>query len=64
MRFRRQGDSPAVVSRIISRVLAFIAVLSLCVQGAAAQSVLRDAETEAMFREASAPIFKAAGFNP
>lgn len=41
-----------------------LAALSLCVQSAAAQSVLRDAETEALFREASAPIFKAAGFNP
>ena len=26
--------------------------------------MLRDAETEALFRDASAPIFKAAGFNP
>lgn len=52
------------MSFIFSRVLAVIASLSLCVQSAAAQSVLRDAETEAMFREASAPIFKAAGFNP
>lgn len=52
------------MSSIFFRVLAVIAAVSLCVQGAAAQSVLRDAETEAMFREASAPIFKAAGFNP
>lgn len=47
-----------------SRLIAALAALSLCVQPAAAQSVLRDAETEAMFREAAAPIFKAAGFNP
>lgn len=52
-------------SRLVpSRLIAALAALSLCVQPAAAQSVLRDAETEAMFREAAAPIFKAAGFNP
>ncbi|QOV95283.1 M48 family metalloprotease [Novosphingobium sp. ES2-1] len=48
----------------LSRLLALVAALSLCIQPAAAQSVLRDAETEALFRDASAPIFKAAGFNP
>ncbi|KHS47703.1 M48 family metalloprotease [Novosphingobium subterraneum] len=49
---------------LLSRLLALVAALSLCIQPAAAQSVLRDAETEALFRDASAPIFKAAGFNP
>lgn len=49
---------------LLARLLALLAVLSLCIQPAAAQSVLRDAETEALFRDASAPIFKAAGFNP
>lgn len=49
---------------LLSRLLALLAALSLCIQPAAAQSVLRDAETEALFRDASAPIFKAAGFNP
>ncbi|MCX7284322.1 MAG: M48 family metalloprotease [Novosphingobium sp.] len=52
------------MNSLIARVLALVAALSLCLQPATAQSVLRDAETEAMFREASAPIFKAAGFNP
>nr|WP_231735327.1 M48 family metalloprotease [Novosphingobium sp. CCH12-A3] len=49
---------------LLSRLLALVAALSLCIQPASAQSVLRDAETEALFRDASAPIFKAAGFNP
>ncbi|WP_240344835.1 M48 family metalloprotease [Novosphingobium sp. THN1] len=49
---------------LLARLLALLAALSLCIQPAAAQSVLRDAETEALFRDASAPIFKAAGFNP
>ncbi len=53
-----------LIPRAIGRLLALIAALSLCVQPAAAQSVLRDAETEALFRDASAPIFRAAGFNP
>ncbi len=48
----------------LSRLVAVFVALSLCLQPAAAQSVLRDAETEALFRDASAPIFKAAGFNP
>lgn len=49
---------------LFARLAALIAALSLCLQPAAAQSVLRDAETEALFRDASAPIFAAAGFNP
>lgn len=49
---------------IAARLTATLVALTLCVQGAAAQSVLRDAETEAMFREAATPIFRAAGFNP
>jgi len=49
---------------LLARLLALLAALSLCIQPAAAQLVLRDAETEALFRDASAPIFKAAGFNP
>lgn len=52
------------MTRLLSRILALLAALSVCVQPVVAQSVLRDAETEAMFRAASAPIFKAAGFNP
>ncbi|WP_230487869.1 M48 family metalloprotease [Novosphingobium sp. ES2-1] len=56
--------SVRIPALFLSRLLALVAALSLCIQPAAAQSVLRDAETEALFRDASAPIFKAAGFNP
>ena len=36
----------------------------LCAQPAAAQSILRDAETESLFRDMSAPIITAAGLSP
>lgn len=36
----------------------------LCAQPAAAQSILRDAETEALFRDMSAPLITAAGLSP
>ncbi len=60
-------DSPnPVITRptIFARITTVLAALALCIQPAAAQSVLRDAETESLFRDAAAPIFKAAGFNP
>lgn len=50
--------------RLFARLLAVIAALSLTVQQAAAQSILRDAETEALLRDISAPLIKAAGLEP
>jgi predicted Zn-dependent protease len=44
--------------------LALFVSLALCVQPAAAQSVLRDAETEALFRDISGPLVSAAGLQP
>ncbi|MEO6359699.1 MAG: M48 family metalloprotease [Sphingomicrobium sp.] len=44
-------------------MLALLAVFAT-VQPAAAQSVLRDAETEALFRDVSAPLITAAGLDP
>lgn len=44
--------------------LALAAVLAAAAQPAAAQSILRDAETEAMFAEMSAPLVRAAGLSP
>ena len=46
--------------------LAFLLILSfgLSARPAAAQSILRDAETEAMFKELSRPIVAAAGLRP
>jgi predicted Zn-dependent protease len=45
-------------------IAAFAATTVLWAQPAAAQSILRDAETEALFAEMSAPIVKAAGLSP
>jgi predicted Zn-dependent protease len=46
--------------------LAFLILLSFAVAArpAAAQSILRDAETEALFRDMSRPILEAAGLRP
>jgi predicted Zn-dependent protease len=52
---------------IIRRLRAVVAVLVaavLCVQPAMAQSILRDAETEAFFDEISEPLIRAAGLDP
>lgn len=48
----------------IGRALATSLALLLAPIPAAAQSVLRDAETEALFQDMAAPIVAAAGFNP
>ena len=50
--------------RILPRVVAILAALSLTVQPAAAQSVLRDAETEALLKDMAAPLVAAAGLAP
>jgi predicted Zn-dependent protease len=49
---------------LIRRLIALVAMVALCVQPAAAQSILRDAETEAFFREISYPLIVAAGLDP
>jgi len=51
---------------IVTRLLMMVAIgfAALVATPAAAQSVLRDAETEAMFRELSAPLIEAAGLRP
>ena len=47
------------------RIVAGIGVtLALMAAPAKAQSVLRDAETEALFRDMAAPLVRAAGMNP
>lgn len=49
----------------LARFLALIAVLSLMVaQPAAAQSILRDAETEALLNDMAEPLVEAAGLQP
>ena len=49
---------------MIRIALALLLSVVIAVRPAAAQSVLRDAETEAFFREISAPIVRAAGLEP
>ena len=52
------------VRKLFSRILAFAALCGLFSgQAAIAQSILRDAETEALIHDASAPIIKAAGLD-
>lgn len=63
----RMATLRTIASRATSlagRIAAGFAALSLTVQPAVAQSVLRDAETEALFRDISAPLIKAAGLEP
>lgn len=51
-------------SSLLSRCLALLLAATLSVQPAMAQSILRDAETEALFAEMSADIIQAAGLQP
>ena len=46
------------------RLAAVVAALACTVQSAAAQSILRDAETEALFHDMANPIIAAAGLDP
>ena len=50
--------------RFIARLLAVLAAAGLTVQTASAQSILRDAETEALLREMAAPLVAASGLDP
>ncbi len=50
--------------RLLARSAVTFAAMLLPLQAAQAQSVLRDAETEALFRDMSAPLISAAGLNP
>lgn len=51
-------------SRLVARAAAVLAAAGLVIQPAMAQSILRDAETEALFRDMSAPIVAASGLDP
>lgn len=50
-----------VIGRLLARCAAFLALVGLVAQPAAAQSVLRDTETEALLQDMAAPLVKAAG---
>ena len=51
-------------ARFLANVLATIAAAALACQPAAAQSVLRDAETEALLHDMAVPLIVAAGLDP
>lgn len=60
------SPSPVAMHRpgaLLARLLALAALLILAAWPARAQSVLRDAETEALMREAAAPLIRAAGLD-
>ena len=50
--------------RLTAHLTAFLALLLLGARPALAQSILRDAETEALFEEMAAPLVEAAGLEP
>ncbi len=50
--------------RFLTHLIAFVAAFGLVVEPAAAQSVLRDAETEALLDDMAAPLVEAAGLEP
>ncbi len=52
------------LSRALNFILSALALATMAAQPAAAQSILRDAETEAVFREMTRPIIIAAGLDP
>ncbi|WP_240504391.1 M48 family metalloprotease [Tsuneonella mangrovi] len=52
------------IGRLLAAALAVLAAFSLAIQPAAAQSILRDAETEALLHDLATPLIKAAGLDP
>lgn len=52
------------LSRFAARCTAAVAALALLAQPAAAQSVLRDAETEALLKDMARPLIAASGLDP
>ncbi len=52
------------MKRILRNVVTALSAIVFAVQPAAAQSILRDAETEALFHDMAAPLVKAAGLDP
>lgn len=52
------------LSRLLSRLTAVVLAVTLSIEPALAQSVLRDAETEALFHDMAAPLIAAAGLDP
>ena len=63
----REWDSAAMSrlpSRLTGLVMLFLTLFFATAQPAAAQQILRDSETELLFRDMSAPLVRAAGLRP
>lgn len=52
------------LNRLFTRCLALVLALTLSVQPALAQSILRDAETEILLHDMATPLIRAAGLDP
>jgi len=62
---RFMGPHPVCTPmRSLSRLLTALFAIVFAVQSAAAQSILRDAETEALLRDMATPLVTAAGLDP
>jgi predicted Zn-dependent protease len=55
---------PTALRHVLARALTALMAALLIAQPAAAQSILRDAETEALLADMSAPLIRAAGLRP
>lgn len=53
-----------MVMRNLARIAAILAATTLTIQPVAAQSILRDAETEALLQDMATPLVAAAGLDP
>ena len=53
-----------MVMRNLARIAAILAATALTIQPVAAQSILRDAETEALLQDMATPLVAAAGLDP
>ena len=60
----RQLSAPPSTTRLLAGVLALVAMLMLAARPAYAQSILRDAETEALLQDMADPLVAAAGLEP
>ena len=60
----RHGVMRRTVRPILTRLIAMVALMLLAIRPAAAQSILRDAETEALFQDMARPLVIAAGLDP
>src|SRR5919112_513538 len=58
------GRMPSLLSRVARLLMVALLLAFAAAQPAAAQSVLRDSETELLFRDISSPLITAAGLDP